>query len=351
MLQARFDSFKDTLNFVLDTGSGGISLDSTTAIYFGLTGTPSDRTIRGIAGIKKVSFLYNRKLHLHGLTIDSLDFHINNYDILSAVYGEKIDGIIGYSVFSRYIVKLNYDSAQIEFWTKGVIHYPKGGYMLRPVIGTLPIHQARIRDQRPIESRFLIDIGAGLNVMLSTDFVRDSSFLLKKRKLYPKEAEGLGGKIDLYVTVMKEVKIGPYRFRNVPVEIFDDTYNITSYPYLSGIIGNDLLRRFNAIINYEKREFYITPNAAYFSPFDYAYSGMSLYLIDGKIIVGDVSENSPAEKAGLKEGDIVLAVNKNFTQNLSAYKAAIQNSGSSVKMIVLREGNLLEYSFRVKNIF
>src|SRR5690348_1240851 len=56
IMQGRFDSFPDTLNFILDTGSGGISLDSATAEYFGLKGTPSNRTIRGIAGIRKVNF-------------------------------------------------------------------------------------------------------------------------------------------------------------------------------------------------------------------------------------------------------------------------------------------------------
>ena len=78
ILQARVDSFPDTLNFILDSGSGGISLDSTTVDYFGLKGIPSNRTIRGIAGIKQVSFLNNLKLHLPRLTVDSLNFHIND---------------------------------------------------------------------------------------------------------------------------------------------------------------------------------------------------------------------------------------------------------------------------------
>ncbi len=56
LLQARFDSHPDTLNFILDTGSGGISLDSTTAEYLGIKPVPSERTIRGIAGIRTVSF-------------------------------------------------------------------------------------------------------------------------------------------------------------------------------------------------------------------------------------------------------------------------------------------------------
>src|SRR4051812_7826412 len=111
LLQARFADFPDTLNFILDTGSGGISLDSATTAYFGLQPTPSDRTIRGIPGIRNVSFLNNKTLRLPGLTVDSLNFHVNNYDILTAVYGEKIDGIIGYSFLSRYIVKIDYDTS------------------------------------------------------------------------------------------------------------------------------------------------------------------------------------------------------------------------------------------------
>ena len=102
ILQAKLDDFPDTLNFVLDTGSSGISLDSSTVEYFGLKTTPTEQEIRGIAGIKKVSFLYNRKLHFPRLSIDSLNFHINDYTILTQVYGERIDGIIGYSIFKIY---------------------------------------------------------------------------------------------------------------------------------------------------------------------------------------------------------------------------------------------------------
>src|SRR5215204_1902610 len=229
LLQGRLDPYPDTLNFILDTGSGGISLDSLTVDYFGLKGLPSNKTIRGIAGIKQVSFLNNRRLHLPGLSIDSLNFHINDYGILTSVYGERIDGIIGYSVLNRYIIKVDYDSSKIEIWTKGSLRYPRGGYLLRPLINTLPVQAARIKDGITVNSRFLFDMGAGLNMMLTTDFVKDSGVIHKKRKFYIKQAEGLGGKIDMSMTVIKEVKLGPYRFRNVPIYIFDDKYNVTSY--------------------------------------------------------------------------------------------------------------------------
>jgi hypothetical protein len=350
MLNARFANFPDTLNFILDTGSGGISLDSTTVDYFRITPTPSDMTILGIAGIRKVSFIYNQKLRLPGLTVDSLNFHINNYEILTQVYGEKIDGIIGYSLLSRYIFNINYDSSRISIFSNGRMRYPRGGWLYEPILRTLPVQSARIKDAVTTNSRFLFDIGAGLCMMLNKDFIEDSNFLNKKRVLYAKEAEGVGGKVDMHMTVIKEMRMGPYRFKNIPVFVFDDTFNLTSYPYLSGIIGNDILRRFNLILNYAKREFYFMPNSHYQEGFDYAYSGIELYYVDGQIILGDVATASPAEVAGLREGDILVGINNLLGANIQQYKTALQASGEKVRVIVTRDGKLMEFSFKIKSI-
>jgi hypothetical protein len=350
IVQARLDSFPDTLNFILDSGSSGISLDSITADYFGLKPVPTERTIRGIAGIKKVSFLYDRKLVLPQLTIDSLDFHVNDYSILTTVYGEQIDGIIGYSLLSKFIIKINYDSLKMDICSNGSLRYPRGGYLLKPYINTLPVHNARIRDEITVNTRFLHDIGAGVCLMLSKDFADDSSFLQKKRKLWPKEGEGVGGSIAMNMTIVKELKIGPYRFRNVPTYIFDDAYNVTSYPYLAGLIGNDLLRRFNVIFNYQKRDIHLVPNSHFREPFDYSYSGIELYYIDGAIEIGNIAEGSPAEEAGLKEGDIIVSVNNNFSQNFNQYKTAMQSVNERLKLIVRRNGELMQFTFKVKSI-
>src|ERR1044071_403916 len=57
ILRAQLENFPDTLSFILDSGSSGISLDSSTVEYLKLKPEASDKTIRGIAGIKKVGFL------------------------------------------------------------------------------------------------------------------------------------------------------------------------------------------------------------------------------------------------------------------------------------------------------
>jgi membrane-associated protease RseP (regulator of RpoE activity) len=187
--------------------------------------------------------------------------------------------------------------------------------------------------------------------MLSQDFVDDSSFLQKKRKLWPKDGEGIGGKVRMNLTVVKELKIGPYRFRNVPTYVFEDTYNVTSYPYLAGLIGNDILRRFNVIYNYAKRDIHVVPNSHYRDPFDYSYSGIELYFVDGKIEIGSVAQGSPAEQAGIKEGDVVIAVNNDFTQNFNKYKAAILATAAKVKLVLQRNGELKLVELKVKSIY
>src|SRR5438128_280949 len=62
VLRAKLDSFPDSLNFILDTGSGGISLDSTTVEDFHLPVTPSENILRGIGSMRKINYVYNQTL-------------------------------------------------------------------------------------------------------------------------------------------------------------------------------------------------------------------------------------------------------------------------------------------------
>lgn len=351
LVRGLVNGYPDTLNFIFDTGSGGISLDSSTVATLRIPTVPSDRTIRGIAGIHKVNFLYNAKLHLPGMTIDSLDFHVNDYDILTSVYGTKIDGIIGYSFLSRYIVKVDYDSLLITVYSPGEFKYKRGGHILRPLLTSIPIIQSDFRDQRSFNAKFYFDTGAGLCFLLSDDFAKDSSVLRPGKKPVITQAEGLGGKMTMQLTTVKEVRVGPYRFRNVPTFIFDDEYNVTSYPYLAGLVGNDLLRRFNITVNYPKREIHIIPNTHYNDLFDYAYTGLGLYFEGGKIVVEDVISGSPAEIAGFNKGDIVLGVANNLTNNIQVYKNLLQSVNEKIKILILRENVPMILTIKPKSIY
>ena len=103
-------------------------------------------------------------------------------------------------------------------------------------------------------------------------------------------------------------------------------------------------------LNYDKSEIFLQPNTHFAEPFDYSYSGIELYLIDGMILVGDVAKGSPAEAAGVLEDDEVIAVNHNFSLNLNAYKIALQVPNERIKIIIRRDGKLKEIEFKVKSI-
>lgn len=351
VLRGTFNNLPDTMNFILDTGSGAISLDSTTVSEFNIPNIPSGRTISGIAGIRKVNYIPKSTLHLPGMEIDSLDFFVNDYSLLSSVYGLKIDGVIGYSFLSRYIVSINYDSLQISVFTNGSFQYPRKSTFLYPQFTTLPILPVDMHDKRDIKSRFYLDTGAGLCFLLTKRFIDDSAFLKKKRKPRSILVQGPGGKMEMKVTIIKKLKLGPFTFRKIPTNIFVDEFNAISYPYLAGLVGNDLLRRFNVILNYKEKLIAIRPNSRFDDPFDYSYTGMNLYMIDGHIVIDDILENSPAQKAGLKDGDVLLAVNKDFSNNLTAYKNLMQHAGTVVRLIISRDKEILTKRLLVGRIY
>ena len=297
-----------------------------------------------------MKFVLNQVLRLPGLAVDSLNFHINDYDLLTSVYGIKIDGIIGHSFLSRYIVKIDYDHNVLEVWKRGAFRYPRGGHLLKPQINNLPVFGARINDNQPVSGRFYFDTGAGLCILMSQEFADDSSVLKKGRKVTTTQAEGIGGKKQMKITTVNELRFGPYRFRKVPAFIFNDDFNVTAYPQLGGLIGNDILRRFNLIINYFEREIHLLPNTHYNDVFDYSYTGLGIYLVDGEVLIEDVIENSPGSKAGFKPGDVIISVDNNFTQDIQAYKTLLQRSGARLKVMVRRDGELFLLHLDVKSI-
>lgn len=354
VVKALLNNVPDTLQFILDTGSAGISLDTNTCIKLGIPLTPSDRIVRGVGGSKQVAFARNRRLQLPGLTIDSLDFHINDYELISQVYGLQIDGIMGFSVLNRYIVQVDYDTETISIFSKGRMIYPKGGTLLRPTITLIPIVNALLRNgAKTTNTRYYFDTGAGMCLLLSHQFVQDSAVISsrkKQRKIIQTEAQGLGGKMSMDVTTLQEFKLGPYMFKNVPVYLFDDVANVTAYPFLGGMVGNDLLRRFNLILNYGKKEIYLVPNSHYKEPFDYSYTGLVLYLIDGHVQITDIIKGSPAEKAGFKKGDVIIAVNNNFSNNLQLYREILKNIGSRPTIVIMRGKELIMKKMPIKSI-
>lgn len=115
-------------------------------------------------------------------------------------------------------------------------------------------------------------------------------------------------------------------------------------------MGNDILRRFNVVLNYPEQSIHLKPNSHFSEPFDYSYTGLGIYLIDGEIRVEDVMKGSPGEKAGFQPGDIIFSVETNASKNIMSYKNLFQNSLGKVKVVIFRNETPMILTLDVKDI-
>ena len=105
------------------------------------------------------------------------------------------------------------------------------------------------------------------------------------------------------------------------------------------------------VLNYPKREIHLMPNSHFRDDFDYSYTGVNMYYIDGKIISDEVINKSPAYRAGLKKGDVILAVNMNFSNDIGIYKNLMQAVGQKITLLVSRDNIPQIITFRVGRIY
>jgi predicted metalloprotease with PDZ domain len=145
---------------------------------------------------------------------------------------------------------------------------------------------------------------------------------------------------------VKWLKIGPYKFRKVPTHIFDDVVNVTNYPFIGGLLGNDLLRRFNTTFNYVKQELHIVPNSQFKDFFDYAYTGLAIYKIDGEVMIDGVAPGSPADKAGFRKNDFILAINGDFSKTIHSYRLLLQQVKQKLTFLISRDGDLITLNLK-----
>jgi C-terminal processing protease CtpA/Prc len=102
--------------------------------------------------------------------------------------------------------------------------------------------------------------------------------------------------------------------------------------------------------NYGQKEIHLLPNSHFNDVFDYAYTGLGIYQIDGRIMVEDVIEGSPAEKAGFKIGDEVFGVGNNLTHNIQQYKNMLLVPNQRLKVIIMRDSKLKELVLKTVSI-
>ena len=123
-----------------------------------------------------------------------------------------------------------------------------------------------------------------------------------------------------------------------------------AYPQRCGLVGDDIFRRFNLILNYPKKQIHLSPNSHFRDPFDYSYTGMTMYSLDGNVFIDDIVKGSPAYKAGLKNGDAVMGIDNNFSGDLETYKNLLQRTGYRSALLIIRKNTPTIYYLKIGRI-
>lgn len=353
----------DTLNFILDTGI-------TTTMITELLET--DSIILNFAREVKLKGLgvgeplmgihsYGNEIRIKSISGQNQDIYVilDNAFQLSARMGIQIHGIIGYTVFSNYIVAINYDSKQITFYRPDRYTYKKKSkYTSLPIeiSDTKPYIFINIVDEsgQVFPVKLLIDTGASHAIWLDVNSVTGLKIPEGSKEAFL--GTGLNGEVYGYQGRMKAAEIGGNVLNDVIVS-FPDSASMAVAAGLNGrngSIGSELLKRFNLIVDYPNRKISLRPNNYFNTAYIQNLSGMEviapypnlkIFVVDG------IRKDSPAERCGLMKGDVIQSVNgiRSDKLELSGIYIILQNQpGRKVNISYMRNGELKNTSMKLE---
>ncbi len=279
-----------------------------------------------------------------------------DYLDLNSQLGEEVYGIIGYEIFSRFVIKIDYDRNEISLYDPEKFKGRKSGVKLpisitngKPFIST-GINYGDCSDSL----RLMIDTGASHALLLDPE--SDSSILVPEKTIDSNLGKGLGGDITGKLGRITEFSMGEYSFNEVLASFPDPgIYNKNiKRGSRSGTIGGEMLTRVNPIFDYQSGLLYLQKGRLYKTRFKHDMSGLYLSAHGNnleKVIVTEIKENSPAEKAGLKPFDIIIKVNGQSMNAIGLsilYNKLRSRPGKKINLKIRRDGEVLKKSFRLE---
>ncbi len=390
-----------SLNFILDSGVSK-------PILFNLTGQDSIElrevsqiTIRGLGEGEPVealrslgnTFSINALKNLSQELYVVLDKEMN----FSSSLGIPVHGIIGYDLFRDYVVEINYNRQYLRFHNPATyarkIRKDEVTLPLTIVENKAYLHGSVVVDnQEEIPVKLLMDTGSSDALWLFPDAEKGLTIPDKHYEDYL--GKGLSGTIYGKRTKIKQVRLGDFILQDAKaafphMESFKLASNLGDR---NGSAGGELLKRFNMIVDYPGQQITLSKNALFNKPFQFNLAGIELehagirYIaerISGsngfvqsddktyssvqimvgtqtrlslvpEIVVSAIRAGSPAEEVGLREGDVILAVNGKpiHRYKLQEVMEMINDKkGRSIRLLIERYNQDLLFSFVLRDLF
>ncbi len=274
--------------------------------------------------------------------------------------GHKINGIIGFDIFRDFVVEINYDNHYLKLYDPAKYKYSKNR---RYITKELTFNRGKpyvfldveLENGERLPVKLLVDTGGSDGLWL---FHNSHESIDLPTKFIPDYlGRGLNGYIFGKRSRIKKLYINDKVYLKDITTSYPDSSSVsfvTMHKERNGSIGGAALSRFKIIIDYPHQKITFRKGSSFRKRFDYNMSGIEIYMPYPELPIYEVHsvrKDSPAEKAGVKVGDIITQINyiKSSSLTLPQIMAKFQyRDGAKIRLLLSRDGEQVKLSFRLK---
>jgi hypothetical protein len=351
----------DTLYFILDTGVSTTLITDPQALSNQSLRISRQVNLAGAGEGKAVTahIALDNSLAMHHMKANHQNLLILDEDFLrlSEYVGVPVHGIFGYEVFNNYVVTINFTRKELLLEKPERYTYRKRKGERYPITieDTKPFTDAvaLFADGREHPIRVVIDTGAGHALFLNK--TQDNNIPLPEKVIRTQLGRGLNGIINGSLGRIERIKFGRFELDNIVASFPDSSSFGAKLPKASerqGNVGCELLRRFKVTMNYHEGYMVLKPiKRRLRESFEHDMSGLEIKAVGADLrsyFVYAVARDSPAQRAGLAEGDQILFINDYPAKEISIseiYKMLQRGDGREVELLVKREGKIFFTKF------
>ena len=346
----------DTLRFILDTGVSSILItDPSVATKQVMKFARSVKIFGAGEGSEiEAGIVLDNKITMGDMIGYRQNLVVLKEDLLklSEFVGSPIHGIIGYEIFNRFAVTIDFGANEIILENPEHYKYkPQKGQRFpitieenKPYLSTVEL----INDKQNILLKVILDTGAGHAI--SIDAYRYNGIPMPEKVVKAQLGRGLSGIINGSLGRIAKLRLGKFEMKNLVASFPDSSsYRIKGVELTDrqGNIGCEFLRRFKITFNYRDQYIVLKPiNRRMKEPFEHNMSGIELMAKGDdfhEYTIEKVSEQSPAEEAGLLQGDRIMFINNKASKDISIseiYKLFQKGEGKMLNLIMKRGDDL-----------
>ena len=202
----------------------------------------------------------------------SYDIKIGNQTYKNKIFdiklaGNEVDGLLGWNVFDGMVVELDYDRNKMIVHSKmpkQILRDKKYSKFKITYIRNKPFIESEISQSgTKNKSLFLFDLGYQRTVILDNDLLQEARFPAEKMEVINKVImHGTrGNEVPVITSNLESLKIGQFELKNVPAQVMGQNKPMPGVNI--HILGTDVLKRFNMVLDFQKDVIYLKPNHLY----------------------------------------------------------------------------------------